>query len=228
LFKSLLNPVAGQGVYPEMAVSGPSKTMQNLPNILTLCRIFVVPILVILLCFPNPLTRALATLLFVIASTTDYLDGYLARKYNVISTMGKLLDPMADKLLVMAVLIMLVPSKVGAVPAWIVVVILSRDIMITSLRGVASARGVVIQAEELGKIKTVLQIFALTGLILHYPYFSIDFHAGGMYFLWASLILSIWSGVSYFQKFWASAIREPKKTGQDPTFGREAHAGTEE
>jgi CDP-diacylglycerol---glycerol-3-phosphate 3-phosphatidyltransferase len=183
------------------------KSMQDLPNILTVCRVGVVPVLVVLLFFSSPLPRAIAAFIFVLASITDYLDGYLARKYNVISSVGKLLDPMADKLLVMSALIMLVPCGTGAVPAWMVVVILGRDIMVTSLRGVASAEGVVIQAEELGKYKTILQIFALTGLILHYPYFSIDFHVGGMYFLWASLLLSIWSGVSYFQKFWFAVVR---------------------
>lgn len=183
------------------------KYMQDLPNILTICRIGVVPLLIALLFFHTPLLRALAALLFVLASITDYLDGYLARKYNVISSIGKLLDPMADKLLVMSVLIMLIAAKVGSVPAWMVVVILGRDIMVTSLRGVASAEGVVIQAEDLGKYKTILQIFALTGLILHYPYLYIDFHLGGMYFLWASLLLSVWSGVSYFRKFWFAVIR---------------------
>jgi len=107
----------------------------------------------------------------------------------------------------MSALIMLISSKIGPVPAWMVVVILGRDILVTSLRSVASAGGVVIQAEELGKFKTILQIFALTGLILHYPYLSIDFHLGGMYFLWASLLLSLWSGVSYFRKFWFAAVR---------------------
>jgi len=190
-------------------MSGVSReTMRNLPNILTVCRIGVIPILVVLLLFPSPLPRAIAALIFILASVTDYLDGYLARRYDVISSMGKLLDPMADKLLVMSVLIMLVPCRPGAVPAWMVVVILGRDIMVTSLRGVASAQGVVIQAEDLGKYKTILQIFALSGLILHYTYFSIDFHLGGMYFLWASLLLSVWSGVSYFRKFWSTAMRK--------------------
>ena len=186
--------------------------MQNIPNILTLCRIGVIPILVILLAFPNPVTRAVAAFLFILASTTDYFDGYLARRYNVISPVGKLLDPMADKLLVMAALIMLVACREGAVPAWMVVVILGREIVVTSLRGMGSSRGIVIQAEELGKYKTTLQIFAISGLLLNYPYFSIDFHLGGMYFLWASLVLSIWSAISYFGKFWPQAV----ETGGEP------------
>jgi len=180
---------------------------KNLPNILTICRIAVVPLLIALLFFHTPLPRAIAALLFVLASITDYLDGYLARKYNVISSIGKLLDPMADKLLITSALIMLIPEEAGGVPAWMVVIILGRDLMVTSLRGVASVEGVVIQAEELGKFKTILQIFALTGLILHDSYVSIDFHLGGMYFLWASLLLSIWSGISYFSKFWFTVVK---------------------
>ena len=190
-----------------MAVPVAKRRMQSVPNILTLCRIFAAPVLVVLLSFPTPVNRAVAALLFVLASTTDYFDGYLARRYNVISSVGKLLDPMADKLLVMAALIMLVACGEGSVPAWMVVIILGREIMITSLRGVASTQGVVIEAEELGKYKTILQIFAITGLCMHYHYFWIDFHFGGMYFLWASLILSIWSGMDYFRKFWHAAVR---------------------
>ncbi len=191
-----------------MSVPVATKRMEKVPNILTLCRILAVPVLVVLLSFPSPLNRALATLAFILASVTDYLDGYLARRYNVISAVGKLLDPMADKLLIMAALIMIVACPEASVPAWMVVIILGREIMITSLRGVASAQGVVIEAEELGKYKTILQIFAITGLCMHYTYFSIDFHFGGMYFLWASLVLSIWSGMDYFRKFWHAAVQQ--------------------
>ncbi len=184
-----------------------TKRMRYLPNLLTLCRIFVIPLLVLLLSFPTQLTRAVAALLFVLASITDYFDGYLARRYNVISSLGKLLDPMADKLLIMAALIMIVSFDKGSVPAWIVVVILSREIMVTSLRGIASAQGLVIQAEEMGKYKTTMQIFAITGLILHHSYYYIDFFHGGLYLLWVSLILCIWSGISYFSRFWVSVVQ---------------------
>lgn len=190
-----------------MAAPEATKRMKSVPNILTMCRIFAVPVLVVLLSFPTPLNRALAALLFILASVTDYLDGYLARRYEVTSSVGKLLDPMADKLIVLSALIMIVACSEGSVPAWMVVIILGREIMITSLRGVASAQGVVIEAEELGKYKTILQIFAITGLCMHYTYLSIDFYFGGMYFLWASMILSIWSGADYFRKFWHAAVR---------------------
>ncbi|MEW6442700.1 MAG: CDP-diacylglycerol--glycerol-3-phosphate 3-phosphatidyltransferase [bacterium] len=187
--------------------------IRDIPNILTLCRIAVIPILVVLLSYPGPVTRGVAALLFALASTTDYLDGYLARRYDVTSSAGKLLDPMADKLLVMAALIMLVSLREGAVPAWMVVVILGREILVTGLRGVGSSRGVIIEAGELGKYKTTLQSFAITGLLIYYPYFSIDFHLGGMYFLWASLVLSIWSAVSYFRRFWPQTEPGRKSPG---------------
>ena len=189
-----------------MTVPVASKWMQLLPNILTLCRIFVIPILVVLMSFPSKSTRAVAALLFIIASITDYFDGYLARRYNVTSSIGKLLDPMADKLIIMASLVMIIACKEGDVPAWMVVIILGREIMITSLRGVASTQGVVIEAEQLGKYKTILQIFAISGLLLHYPYCGVDFFLGGLYFLWGSLFLSIWSGVAYIYKFWFTVI----------------------
>ncbi len=190
-----------------MGVLGLTRRMESVPNILTVCRICAAPGLVFLLSFPTPVNRALAALLFILASVTDYLDGYLARRYEVTSSVGKLLDPMADKLIVMAALIMIVACSEGSVPAWMVVIILGREIMITSLRGVASTQGVVIEAEELGKYKTILQIFAITGLCMHYTYLWIDFHFGGMYFLWASMILSVWSGIDYFRKFWHAAVR---------------------
>ncbi len=185
-----------------MSTPAAGKAIKGLPNILTVSRILVIPVLVALMSFPGPETRALATLLFVLAGITDIFDGYLARRYNVTSSMGKLLDPMADKLLIMAALVMLLACPESAVPAWMVVILLSREIMITSLRGVAAARGVVIQAEQIGKYKAVIQVYAVTGLLMHYTYFHIDFHAGGLYFLWISVILSLWSGYTYLRRFW--------------------------
>jgi len=209
-----------------MAAGRRRSRMRDVPNLLTLCRVAVIPLLVVLLSFPRPATRALAALLFVLASTTDYFDGYLARRYNVISPMGKILDPMADKLLVMAALVMLAAWPERGVPAWMVVVILAREMLVTSLRGIGVTRGVLIQAEELGKYKTTLQIFAVTALIIRDPYGPIDFHLGGLYFLWASLVLSVWSAVSYFRKFWAQAVGEPADRGDPgPRAGEESRHG---
>lgn len=193
--------------------------MRDVPNLLTLFRVAVIPLLVILLSFPRPSTRALAALLFVVASSTDFFDGYLARRYNVISPLGKILDPMADKLLVMAALIMLVACREDGVPAWMVVMILAREMLVTSLRGIGLSRGLLIQAEELGKFKTTLQIFAVTALLIHYPIGPIDFRLGGLYFLWASLVLSVWSAFAYFRKFCSQALQTQANTADPGASG---------
>jgi CDP-diacylglycerol--glycerol-3-phosphate 3-phosphatidyltransferase len=175
------------------------------PNVLTLIRIAIVPVIVWLLTDPGPLAGFLAALLFFIAALTDYFDGYLARKYGIVTTLGKFLDPLADKLIVVSVLIMLaaMPCASGVavceprVPAWLVVVIVGRELAVTGLRSIASGEGITLGAEELGKYKMIFQMFALVGLLLHYRYLHVDFHAGGMYFLWIALLLGLWSAVDY-------------------------------
>jgi CDP-diacylglycerol---glycerol-3-phosphate 3-phosphatidyltransferase len=171
------------------------------PNLLTLVRIGTVPVLVVLLLFPGPASSAWAAAVFFAATITDFLDGYIARNYGSGSTVGKFLDPLADKLVVTAALIMLsgIP-RTPRIPAWVVVVLVSREILVTGLRAVAAAEGRIIAAEELGKYKMVLQAIAVQGLLIHYTYFDIDFFAAGLFILWISLVLSIWSGVEYFVK----------------------------
>ncbi len=178
----------------------------TLPNLLSLFRIALVPILVYLLRDSGPLAGAIAAALFILGSLSDYYDGYLARKHGIVTTLGKFLDPLADKLLVVSVLIMLVampcdPDAAGAcvprVQAWIVVLIVGRELAVTGLRSIASSEGVTLGAEELGKYKTIFQIFALTGLLIHYRYAFVDFHLGGTYFLWIALVLGLWSAVDY-------------------------------
>jgi CDP-diacylglycerol---glycerol-3-phosphate 3-phosphatidyltransferase len=173
----------------------------NLPNIITFFRILLIPVLVVLLTNPAPTPSALAGLTFFLASWSDFLDGYLARRWGISTTLGKLLDPLADKLIVAAGLIMLAGmDRQPSVPAWMAVVIIGREIAVTGLRAVALGQGVVVAAEELGKYKMIFQMFALTGLLLHYDFAGIDFHTGGMYFLWISLVISLWSGVDYHVK----------------------------
>ena len=178
--------------------------MWTLPNLLSLFRILLIPFLAYLLAFTDPASCALAALVFVAASVTDMLDGYLARRNKSVSDFGKLLDPLADKLLVVTVLIMLVavdrPGDLD-VPAWLVVVIVAREVAVTVLRGIALTEGVVIPADELGKYKLLVQTFALVGLMLHYPYLGIDFFVVGMYFLVLSTVLAVWSGVQYHVRF---------------------------
>lgn len=169
------------------------------PNLLTLIRIGTVPILVVLLLFPGPAPSAGAAAVFFAATITDFLDGYIARHYGSGSTIGKFLDPLADKLVVTAALVMLSGMpRVPRIPAWMVVVLVSREILVTGLRAVAAAEGRIIAAEELGKYKMVLQAIALQGLLIHYTYLDIDFFAAGLFILWIALAVSIWSGVEYF------------------------------
>jgi len=171
------------------------------PNILTLIRIATVPLLVYLLMFPGPVPSAIAAGVFLAATVTDFLDGYIARNYGSGTDLGKFLDPLADKLVVSAALIMLAAiPRSPRVPAWIVVVLVSREILVTGLRAVAATEGRIIAAEDLGKYKMVLQSIAVQGLLVHYTYFHIDFFAGGMFILWIALALSVWSGIEYFVK----------------------------
>jgi CDP-diacylglycerol--glycerol-3-phosphate 3-phosphatidyltransferase len=138
-------------------------------------------------------------ILFTVSSFTDLFDGYIARRYQMVTSLGKLLDPLADKLLVCAAIVMLIPS--GRVPAWMVVIIVGREIGVTALRGVASTEGLVIAASSLGKAKTVLLSIGVGALILNYPILGIDVHLLGMLFLVAGLILTAWSGMDYFFRF---------------------------
>jgi len=181
----------------------------TIPNLLSLFRIVLVPILVYILRDPGRVAGAVAAILFVLGSLSDYYDGYLARKYGIVTTLGKFLDPLADKLLVVSVLIMLVAMPCGTgldgpcvprVPAWLVVLIVGRELAVTGLRSIASSEGITLGAEELGKYKTIFQIFALTGLLLHYHYVFIDFHLGGMYFLWIAFVMGMWSAVDYHRR----------------------------
>jgi len=173
----------------------------TLPNLLSLIRIALIPVLVYFLTDTGPLFSALAALTFFIASLTDFFDGYLARLHGHTTTLGKFLDPLADKLIVTAALIMLAATdRSPRVPAWMVVVIVGRELAVTGLRGIASSEGVVLPAEELGKYKMIFQMFALHGLLIHYSYAFIDFHLAGMYFLWLSLIMGVWSGIDYHVK----------------------------
>ena len=186
-----------------------SNDIWNIPNLLTFFRIALIPVLVLLLLSPSELLSILSVVVFSIASITDWLDGYLARKMNIVTNLGKFLDPIADKLLIAAALVMLV--GLGRVPAWMVVVIIGREIAVTGLRSIASSEGIIIAASELGKGKMILQISALIGLLFHYQYLGIDFHAVGMMLLWVALALTAWSGFDYFYKFMKVILKEPQK-----------------
>jgi len=189
--------------------SQPRSQIWNIPNILTLLRIALIPVMVVLLLSDSRSDGFWAAAVFAVASTTDWLDGYLARRMQIVTVFGKFLDPIADKLMVMAALIMILPF--GRVPAWMVLVILGREIIITGLRGIASSEGIVISASDLGKLKTIFQIVAILGLLLHYdyhwffgidhPYLVVNMHNVGMFYLWIATIITIWSGADYLYKF---------------------------
>ena len=176
-----------------------------LPNLLSLFRVALVPVVVVLLLWTAPWARVAAACTFIVACITDYLDGYVARSRKTTTVLGQFLDPLADKLLVTAVLIMLVSAPLEPrLPGWMAVVIVLREVAVTGLRAIASQSGLVVPAQELGKYKMIFQIFALTGLLLHYRFdvpgtqIAVDFHAAGMRFVWIALAVSVWSAIDYY------------------------------
>lgn len=169
------------------------------PNYLTLVRVAAVPAIVILLLFPNRICTFLAAIIFSMAAITDYLDGYYARQKGLVSSFGKMMDPLADKLLVSSAFIML--ASHGWIPAWVVCIIIGRELSVTGLRNILVEKGKDVSASVLGKYKTGFQIAAIIPLLFHYPYFGIDVHVIGMVFLWGALVFTVWSGVDYFVRF---------------------------
>jgi len=186
----------------EMKEDPQKKIVLNLPNALTLVRFATIPLVILFLSIQGRWGSFLAALFFGIAFLTDILDGYFARRYGEITIIGKLLDPLADKILVCSTLIMLI--AMGRAPAWIVMLIIVREMAITGLRGIAVSQGMVIQASSLGKYKTVFQSIATIFICLHYEYMGIDFHAVGIVFLGIGLFLTWWSGWGYFKGFYKS------------------------
>lgn len=170
----------------------------NLPNILSLSRVFLMPVILVFLTLRGQFGYVysinvgdlLACVVFVIASITDAADGYIARKRHIVTNMGKFIDPLADKILVIAVLVALV--ELQRFPAWMVVVIISREFIVSGLRMVAASEGVVIAASKGGKLKTVTQIIGIIMLILNIP--------GAMLVMWVAVFLTVWSGIAYLVK----------------------------
>jgi CDP-diacylglycerol--glycerol-3-phosphate 3-phosphatidyltransferase len=163
-------------------------------------RISVVPILFILLSSPGQFWSLILAVIFLLASFTDFVDGYIARKYQMVTTLGKFLDPIADKLIINTAMILMIP--ISRIPAWIVAITIVRDLLVDWIRGIASYEGIFIQASPLGKQKTFAQIIAVTALIAHYSIFGVDAHIVGMVILYVALLLTIYSGMDYFIKFY--------------------------
>ena len=195
----------------------------NLPNALSLFRIALIPAVLYYLTDPGRGASAIAGALFFVAAISDFLDGYLARRAGTTTTLGKYLDPLADKLIVATALIMLVGMlREPRVPTWLVAIIIGRELEVTGLRAIASSEGLVLGAEELGKYKMIFQTFALHGLLIHYAYgpwfFRVDFHAAGMVFLWVATLVGLWSAVDYHVRV-VSALTARRRSALVPADG---------
>lgn len=207
--------------------------MLNLPNSITLSRIACIPFVIWVLStniFRHGEQELLAAGIFILASITDGLDGYLARKHGQISSIGILLDPMADKLLIAAGLILLVRFTPNLMPPWIVVLVLGREFLITGLRSVAAAEGFAIQARELGKLKMVIQIVAVVATILAHGWYEWNFFGFiigveliARMSIWFMLVVSLLSGADYFIAFWD---RVDHSTRSHPRPGAAMKPGT--
>lgn len=188
-------------------VRGLKEDALNLPNLLTMLRIAMIPVVLFMLYEGTPAMNFWAGWVYTGATITDALDGYLARKQGLVSVFGKFLDPLADKLLVMATLVLMV--SMGRVPAWAVVIILARELSISMLRTIAISEGVVIAAGEGGKAKTALQMVAVLFLMLHHRYevdfwFTkqwVDFNLAGLWLLYLSVVFAITSAGEYVKLF---------------------------
>ena len=185
------------------------RNIYTIPNLLTGYRFAIVPVLLFLL---QPgrgdIVALLAFCFFLSGALTDLADGYLARKHGIESVLGKLMDPLADKMLVATPLIMLIPMD--RIPAWVSLLIISRELAVTGLRGLAAASGIIVSASGLGKIKSVFQYTALCVLIFPATFLPIPFlHDLGRVILYVSLLLTLWSGFDYFVRLQKIYLNPP-------------------
>jgi CDP-diacylglycerol--glycerol-3-phosphate 3-phosphatidyltransferase len=176
----------------------------NLPNGVTIIRIAAIPIILLLLFTSGQAYPIITAVLFLLVAGTDTLDGYLARRRGMVTTIGKFLDPLADKLLIVTSLIGLITAR--GIPTWMVIVIVGREIAVTGLRGIATTQGIIIAASTLGKYKTVFEVASITLLIFNGDYLKIDFYQVGMGLLWIALVVAVISGIDYFKKFLKTVI----------------------
>lgn len=195
--------------YLKKVISGFRKL--NTANSITLLRVGVLIPILILMQFPNRLAYWAAAVLFVVAALSDFLDGYIARKWGQVTNFGKFLDPLADKLLICSVLIEMV--GLGRVPAWVVILIIIRELAVTGLRAVAADNNVVIAADKYGKAKTVLQILAVVPLLIHFSFWGLPIHKIGIFILYIALLLTLISGINYFYRFYRDWIESENDEG---------------
>ncbi|HEY3449396.1 MAG TPA: CDP-diacylglycerol--glycerol-3-phosphate 3-phosphatidyltransferase [Myxococcales bacterium] len=179
----------------------------NVPNMLTMGRVLVIPVFILLTFYGDPVSSFWSAIIYAGASITDVIDGWLARRKNLVTVVGKFLDPLADKLIVMAALVMLV--RLGRVASGLVIVLLAREFIVTGLRTIAMAEGMVIAAGQGGKWKTALQLTAIISLLMHYTYdmnflafqLQVNFNKIGTWLLWFALIASVLSAAEYIRAF---------------------------
>ncbi len=187
----------------------------NAPNVITLVRIGMIPVFLWFTWRESRFDSFVGAIIYAVTGTTDFLDGYIARKKNLVTVIGKFLDPLADKLIVMSALIMLV--HLGRVAAWVVIVVMAREFIVTGLRTIAMSEGIVIDAGQEGKSKTAFQVASITFLIMHYRYpvdallftFDLDANRAGTWLLYVSLFFSVWSAWNYFTGF-IRAVYQPE------------------
>ncbi len=192
----------------------------NAPNAITLARIGMIPVFLWFTWRESRVDSFIGAMIYAVTGTTDFLDGYIARKKNLVTVIGKFLDPLADKLIVMAALIMLV--HLGRVAAWVVIVVMAREFIVTGLRTIAMSEGIVIAAGQEGKSKTAFQVASITFLIMHYRYpvdallftFDLDANRAGTWLLYVSLFFSVWSAWNYFTGF-IRAVYRPEQGGTE-------------
>jgi CDP-diacylglycerol--glycerol-3-phosphate 3-phosphatidyltransferase len=179
----------------------------NLPNAITLVRIAAIPVFLVFTYHESRLNSFIAALVYAATAATDFVDGYLARRMNLVTVIGKFLDPLADKLIAMSALVMLV--HLGRVGAWVVILLLAREFAVTGLRTIAMSEGIVIAAGKEGKYKTAVQLAAIVFLLLHYRYpidflvvtLDVDANRVGTLLLYLSAVFSVWSAVVYTRNF---------------------------
>lgn len=193
----------------------------GIANYLTYARIAIVPVVVVLLTLIDDQNRVrygsnyflswLCMSLTTLAGLSDVVDGYYARRYGIVSSFGKFLDPLADKLLTMSVMVMMIPM--ARIEAWIVVVLIARDVTITALRSMAAGEGLDFSASSWGKKKMLIHMFALGFLLVHYPTWGLDPHRIGTVLLWITLLFSIGSGIHYVWGFFGEVLEKKREGG---------------
>jgi len=206
-------------------VSSLKKDLLNLPNAITFVRVAMIPVILWFTYYESRVNSFIAAVLFAATGATDFLDGWVARRRGLVTVIGKFLDPLADKLIVVSTLVMLV--HLGRVAAWVVIVIMAREFIVTGLRTIAMGEGVVIAAGQEGKYKTSLQIAGISFLLLHYRYQTdlvvwqgdVDANVVGTWILYLSVAFSVWSAALYVRDFLRAVYRKEESASAGPTRG---------